>query len=194
MDRIHKEASEILKRELNEEWGGHNDLKPENILFKASPNKGPSWVPSRNGETRVLIKIADFGSGGTPGWTWPRFLSKREPGRSDMYSVGLLILYVMCESRDLFYRLRDNYIESNQEWLIKFREEPIIDLVMKMMNLKLAVQEASQKWNEISVVVDFLQRSLLTSPYSHARVPSKNLDVQDKMVNSCAVDTTVLDK
>ena len=146
-----------------------------------------------------MIKIGDFGtagrSGGTPGWTWPRFISKRQPGRSDMYSTGLLILYVMCESRDLFYRLRDNYIESEQDWLVKFRsEEPVIGFVIKMMNLELSVQEARQEWDEISDDVGFLERSLLTSSYNSARVPPKYLDIQDKMRSSTVVDTTLLDK
>ena len=44
----------------------HNDLKPENILFSFD----------QNGE--IQITISDFGqagrTGGTPGWTWPKFL------------------------------------------------------------------------------------------------------------------------
>ena len=182
------EGLEQLKRSKK----SHNDLKPDNILYKASRKR------FSNGDSKIMIKIGDFRtadrSGGTPGWTWPRFLSRREPGRSDMYSVGLLVLYVMCESRDLFYRLRDNYIEPGQEWLSDFREEPVIDFVMKLMNLELSVKEARQKWDEISGDVGLLERSLLTSPHNSARVPSKYLDVQDKMAISCEVDTTVLDK
>ena len=78
--------------ELEQSNKCHNDLKPENILYKVTDEK------FENGDSRIMIKIGDFGtadrSGGTPGWTWPRFLSEREPGRSDMYSVALLILYV----------------------------------------------------------------------------------------------------
>ena len=61
-------------------------------------------------------------------------------------------------------------------------------------NFSVSVQEARQKWNEISIDVDFLQRSLLTSPYNCARVPQRYLDLQDKMIFNCSVDTTVLDK
>ena len=133
-------------------------MKPENILVITS-RKRPL-----GGEQKISVKIGDFGtadrSGGTPGWTWPRFLSERQPGRSDMYSTGLMILYIMCESRDLFYRLRDNYINPDQEWLEKFRtEEPIIAFVIEMLNLKLSVREARRKWDEISGDVDFVQRS-----------------------------------
>ena len=171
----------------------HNDLKPENILFKASRES------CLKAEEKITIKIGDFGtadrSGGTPGWTWPRFLSERQPGRSDMYSTGLMVLYIMCESRDLFYRLRDNYIDPDQEWLEKFRtEEPIIAFVIEMMNLKLSVKAARRKWDKISGQIDFIKRGLLTSPENSARVPSKYLDVQDNMYSCCAVNTTFLDK
>ena len=152
-------------QQLEESEKCHNDLKPENILYKISDEK------DENGDEKITIKIGDFGtagrSGGTPGWTWPRFLSKREPGRSDMYSTGLLVLYVMCKSRDLFYRLRDNYIEHGHEWLSEFRKEPIIGFVMKMMKLELTVEEAIQKWNDISGDIDFLQRKFRVSIYNH---------------------------
>lgn len=180
-------------QELEKSKKCHNDLKPQNILYQIS-RKRPL-----NEDPKIVIKIGDFGtadrSGGTPGWTWPRFLSKRKPGQSDMYSTGLLILYVMCESRDLFYRLRDNYIEPNQVWLMKLREEePIINFVMKMMNLEMSVQEAIQMWDEISGDINFLHRSQLTSPYNSTRVPQQYLDIQDKMENIGVVDTTLLDK
>ena len=130
----------------------HNDLKPENILYKMTDEK------YENGDQKVSIKIGDFGtadrSGGTPGWTWPRFLSKREPGRSDMYSTALLMLYMMCDSRHLFYRLRDNYIEGNgtlePPWMAEFRADPLIELVIDMMNLKPSVKECIDRWDKIS--------------------------------------------
>ena len=167
----------------------HNDLKPENILYTISKER------YEDGNRKVLIKIGDFGtadrSGGTPGWTWPKFLSKRVPGRSDMYSIGLLILYVMCDTRDLFYRLRDNYIEPSQEWLIRFREEPIIHFVIQMMNLKLNIFDARRMWNEISGGVDFLRKRSIQHEYG---IPVWNpcLYVQDNMVNM--VNASLLDK
>ena len=152
----------------------HNDLKPENVLYKVS-RKRPL-----NQDKRILIKIGDFGtadrSGGTPGWTWPRFLSMREPGRSDMYSTGLLILYVMCESRDLFYRLRDNHIEPNQDWLMRLREEePVINFVMKLINLEFSVEEAIQKWDEISRFLEILTVSNLCKEH---KIPRCFFDIQ----------------
>ena len=65
----------------------HNDLKPTNILYKYSNGK-------------YSIKIGDFAQcgtqGGTPGWTAPVFLKNRNPGKEDMYSVGLIILRLLC--------------------------------------------------------------------------------------------------
>ena len=81
----------------------HNDLKPQNVLFNND----------RAGNFK--IRISDFGqagrSGGTPGWTWPKFLTEREAGKGDVYSVALLILYVMSDDREVFYRIRNNYVE-----------------------------------------------------------------------------------
>ena len=110
---ICKQLLEGLEQ-LEKSEKSHNDLKPENILYKTGVEK------YSNGDQKISIKIADFGtadrSGGTPGWTWPCFISQRKPGRSDMYSVALLILYLMCDSRHLFYRLRDNYVEGRPSW------------------------------------------------------------------------------
>ena len=141
---ICKQLLEGLKQ-LEESGKCHNDLKPGNVLFKTTNEKYD------NGDAKIVIKISDFGtagrSGGTPGWTWPRFISKREPGRSDMYSTGLLVLYVMCESRQLFYRLRDNYIYSSELWLERFRKDPLIELIVDMMSLKPSVQQCIQRWD-----------------------------------------------
>ena len=152
----------------------HNDLKPENILFKASRDL--------NEDRKITIKICDFGtagrSGGTPGWTWPRFLSERKPGRSDMYSTGLLMLYVMCETRDLFYRLRDNYVDSSELWLEKFRKEPLIELVIDMMELRITVQQCQERWDEISDSVELLTEFNLCMEF---KVPRYWFEVQDGM-------------
>ena len=182
---ICKQLLEGLKQ-LEESDKCHNDLKPGNILFKTSEEK------HENGDNKIVIKISDFGtagrSGGTPGWTWPRFLSKREPGRSDMYSVAMLILYVMCDSRHLFYRLRDNYIGLNEPWLDEFRADPLIELVMDMMSQKPTVQECLERWEEMENE-DFLMEIDLIEDYE---VPRAVLEVQDCLND--LNDTTILDE
>ena len=154
----------------------HNDLKPDNIFFKTREQK------YKNGDSKIEIKIGDFGtanrSGGTPGWTWPRFLSERQPGRSDMYSTGLVILYMMCESRELFYRIRDNYVGSQELWLERFRIDPLIELVLDMISLKPSIQQCIQRWDEISDQLEILTESSLCMNYS---IPRYYFDIQDEM-------------
>ena len=132
----------------------HNDLKPENILFNYN----------QNGEYQ--IRIGDFGqagrTGGTPGWTWPKFLSERKPGKSDVYSVALLILYVMCDDREVFYRIRNNYVESRgQQWLTDVRNDAFFKLIIDMMKLKVTPQEAKQRWDQISDQVQIITKDYL---------------------------------
>ena len=99
---------------------------------------------------------------------------------TDGYSVGLLILYVMCESKELFYRLRDNYCQLDyfRDCLDDFEEEPLIKFVKDMMNRKLTVEECIERWNEISVDVEILTKNYLVRV---CVVPRVLLDVQDNM-------------
>ena len=122
-------------------------------------------------------------------------MSQRKHGRSDMFSIGLLILYTMCDTCELFYRLRDNYVKPEETWLAKLRsEELIINLVIKMMKLELTVNDAQQYLADISNdIKKKLTKSLLCEKY---KVPDFNLDVQDRM-DECTVNLVaapILDK
>ena len=60
-----------------------------------------------------------------------------------------MILYLLVLDVDLFYCLRDNYIENtSQTWLSNFRNMPEIEFVMKMINLKKqpTVAQVKQDW------------------------------------------------
>ena len=168
----------------------HNDLKPDNIFYKVSEDKG---------ENEYEIKIGDFGtadrSGGTPGWTWPRFIGARKPGLTDTYSVGLLLLYVMCNSRDVFYRLRDNYLDFDtcEVWLNEFREDPLIDLVLKMMSGKRTVEQCLERWDQQSKDMEILSEDFLRDI---CRVPRRWLEIQDNMDRTAIrlADATLLEK
>ena len=168
----------------------HNDLKPDNIFYKVS---------AKNGESEYEIKIGDFGtadrSGGTPGWTWPRFIGARKPGLTDGYSVGLLLLYVMCDSRDVFYRLRDNYLDFDtcEAWLDEFREDPLIDIVLNMMNGKLSVEQCIERWDQQSKDIEILTEDFLRDI---CRVPRRWLEIQDNMDKTAIrmADATLLEK
>ena len=126
----------------------HNDIKPTNILYFYQNNE-------------YKIKIGDFAQcgthGGTPGWTAPVFLKDREPGKEDMYSLGLVILRLLCADQNLFHCLRDNFITSiqyrhtntAQRWMINFKNMSQINLVLKMMDLvnQPSFQEVQNEWN-----------------------------------------------
>ena len=112
-----------------------------------------------------------------------------------MFSIGLLILYTMCDTRELFYRLRDNYVKPKKTWLEKLRiEELVINLVIKMMKLELTIQDVERYWADISNDIrKKLTKSLLCEKYT---VPDFNLDVQDRM-DECTVNLVaapILDK
>ena len=152
----------------------HNDLKPENILLVIDVN---------DFEPHFQLRISDFGqagrSGGTSGWTWPKFLSERRPGKSDMYSVALLILYIMCDDREVFYRIRNNYVENRDEpWLTAFRNDPFFKLIIDMMKLNLAPKEAKDRWDQISGQVQIITKDYLWQMFG---VDERYLRVQDGM-------------
>ena len=147
----------------------HNDLKPENILYKFDDN--------------LQIKISDFGtagrSGGTPGWTWPKFLDERQPGKSDLYSVALLILYTMSDDRDVFYRIRLNYVENHgQLWLTDLRNDPFFKLIIDMMKLEVTPKQAKDRWDAISGQVHIITKDYLLQKFG---VDEKYLRIQDGM-------------
>ena len=150
----------------------HNDLKPENILFKIED------------DGTFKVKISDFGqsgrTGGTPGCTWPKFLTKREPGKSDTYSIALLLLYTMCDDREVFYRIRSNYVDPNRarQWLDNFRNDPFFKLIIDMMNLKLSPKEAKCRWNQIRSQVQIITKEHLWQAFG---IDDSWLRVQDGM-------------
>ena len=120
----------------------HNDIKPKNLLYL-------------NTLSGYDIKLSDFGQagkmGGTPGWTAPVFLEERKPGREDVYSAGLVILRLLCYSKELFQSLRDNYIGTKHIWLSRFRGLVEINFVMKLLDLDapLTIQQVKNEWSLI---------------------------------------------
>ena len=132
----------------------HNDIKPKNLLY----------LKTANGYD---IKISDFGQagkmGGTPGWTAPVFLEERKPGREDVYSAGLVILRLLCESKELFKSLRDNYVGFSPVWLTQFRGLIEIKFIMKLLDLDapLTVQQIKNEWSLIKPNVRMITRQRL---------------------------------
>ena len=149
----------------------HNDLKPTNILYRDQNNK-------------YVIKISDFGQcgtqGGTPGWTAPVFLQDRKPGKEDMYSLGLVILRLLCANTNLFHCLRDNFVENTDtlsKWMIDFKNMDEIKLVMKMMNLEKqpTLTEIENEWNRIKPGIRIIDGPRLLK---HLSIPRHYLQPQ----------------
>ena len=132
----------------------HNDIKPANILY----NK----VLTASGSD-VQLKLGDFGLcdqlGGTPGWSPADFTNKREPGVSDLYSVGLVTLFLLSEDVELFYAIRDNSIptssDKTEQSVLEFRSLPEIKLIRQMihpmMECRVQLDDCVNQWNNIQV-------------------------------------------
>ena len=150
-------AGEIIKfeRQKIDAKKCHNDIKPSNVLYKKTNNS-------------YSIRIADFGQcggkGGTPGWTAPIFHQDRQPGKEDMYSVGWLILRLLCGDEDLFFCLRDNFV-ANTSKMAKFRNLPEIQFIMKLIDIEnqSSVETILNDWNQIKFKVKLITSSKLIS-------------------------------
>lgn len=72
----------------------HRDIKPQNILLKRDENG------------KLSVRVADFGlsgfSGGTPLYNPPEALTKSVPFASDIYSLGITILFTLFEAELAF--------------------------------------------------------------------------------------------
>ena len=149
----------------------HNDIKPNNILYRFLD------------DLDVEIKISDFGqcdkSGGTPGWTYPSFL-KDDKFNGDMYSMGLVCLYLLTEDPEFFYSLRDNYVENTKApWIKRFRKLPEIAFITRMIDRtnQPTIEECLKEWKGIESEIDTLTESRLLD----LQVPRKYLTLQLKV-------------
>ena len=72
----------------------HRDIKPQNILLK------------RDESGELSVRVADFGlsgfSGGTPLYNPPEALTESVPFASDIYSLGITILFTLFEAELAF--------------------------------------------------------------------------------------------
>ena len=161
----------------------HNDIKPNNILYRFLTDDDCDEELMQDDELNVEIKISDFGqcdqSGGTPGWTYPSFLND-DTFNGDMYSMGLVCLYLLTEDPEIFYSLRDNYIENTKmPWIKRFRQLPEIRFVIKMISRsnQLSIAECLREWKRIETDVDLITESRL----AELQVPQKLLKLQFTM-------------
>ena len=83
-------------------------------------------------------------SGGTAGWSPHNFTDDRKPG-DDIYSFGLLILYLICKETALFYIIRDTYLIDYSKYGQKYLRPPIpvfrnlkeIKIILRMIDIQM---------------------------------------------------------
>ena len=182
LDHVKSVITQLLDglEQLEQAGKCHNDIKPSNILWR-DIDSSPRMTESMDGFD-FEVNIADFGQcgkfGGTPGWTVPQFNTERKPGKSDMYSMGMVFLYLLCET-DLFYCVRDNFVvDTTLPWMTSFRNMLEIKFVMRMMNLnnQPTIAECKREWNRIKSSVQLITRQRLLA----LQIPRNVLKLQFK--------------
>ena len=113
----------------------HNDVKPSNFLTDWPQGTTPKI-------SNLKIYLTDFGmvdrAGGTPIYCSPEGLTGAIPGLSDMYSLGRVFTFLVCENRDLFI-WQIFFPLKNEVDAIKIRSIiesfPIMKLIKKMTHI-----------------------------------------------------------
>ena len=155
----------------------HNDIKPANILVDNDSQIG------------YKIYIGDFGQadqlGGTPGWTPPEFINPRVPGVSDMYSFGMVILYVLCENKEIFFALRNNFVSAQDKqsnWYKDFHQRPEIRLITQMIKVepseRISFKHLKDVWRKMRDSTKIITRQNLNFPISYSSVQGCNTPTQ----------------
>ena len=73
----------------------------------------------------------------------------------------------------------------------EFRADPLIELVIDMMNLKPTVQECIERWERMSNHVNFLMEIDLIEDFA---IPSFWFEIQDNLGETKVANATNLDK
>ena len=110
----------------------HNDIKGPNYLVIFPENEEPSMK-------NLKVKLGDFNlagpkKGGTVMFCPPEFTHGNLPGKSDIYSLGRLFLF-MATDRDIFYKML--FLPVQDEEMLKkitviVENIPILKLVSNM--------------------------------------------------------------
>lgn len=160
----------------------HYDIKPGNLLFVKMKKKS-KLTKTTTSLFDIHLKLADFGicnkSGGTPGWSLPDSTYDRVPGESDLFSVGLVILYLLCEDDELFYSIRETFtgpVVSTTDYakLTKeFCRLPEINLISQMVGpvKKPSIDWCEQQWE--SIKIDLITRQRLLDIGVTQRIPTR---------------------
>ncbi|CAG5110487.1 Oidioi.mRNA.OKI2018_I69.chr2.g4886.t1.cds [Oikopleura dioica] len=96
MKKLEQKLVNAAIKAIGEQGLCHRDIKPQNILLK------------RNEHGILSVKVADFGlsgfSGGTPLYNPPESTTGSIPFASDIYSLGITMLFTLFES-DLAFKM-----------------------------------------------------------------------------------------
>ena len=163
----------------------HNDVKPGNVLYEKK---------RLDSAFEIKTKLADFGicnrSGGTPGWSPPNFTIRQKSG--DVYSVGLVILFVLCEDASLFYAIRDNFIQPDkpnyrieEQVLIAFRKLPEIKLIRQMIHpvKTVSLNECKKQWQSLLKTLEIITRQRLIDlgiPAGYLKLQTGTVDDRER--------------
>ena len=100
----------------------------------------------------------------------------------------------MCDDREAFYRVRNNYVDKNsQPWLTgkRFQNVPFFNLIIDMMSPKVTPTEAKVRWAQISGQVQIITDDYLCRTF---RANRSFLKVQDRFDRFNLLNATVLDR
>lgn len=126
------------------QWRYNNALKRGNVPFDIIVDslQDDSYVAIHN----IGSLDIDFGQCGEKSGII-------EQGKADMYSMGLVILYLLTQNDELFYYLRDSSVTKQQ-----IQQIPAFKFVMSMMNLnqQQSVIDCKNEWESIKTKVKLI--------------------------------------
>ena len=148
----------------------HNDIKPSNYVVDWPEGQNPT-------KTNLRIYLIDFGlvdrAGGTPIYCSPEALTGAKPEISDIYSMGRLFLFLVSESRELFYSSMFMSIPDeslcNQTRRI-FESFPIITLIKKMTHVdptkRIRINDVDQELSSDELQVQIITTHMIFSMFN----------------------------
>ena len=138
----------------------HNDIKPQNFLVK--------FLSGDNDLSCIEIVLTDFGlagqnsRGGTPIFASPECLAnaERKDKSADIFSLGRVFLFTMLSKEKflefLFVPLSKEGRKGREKIKELIRQEPILDLISKMMQVgkRIDLQTIRKKLRFVNPIVN----------------------------------------
>ena len=136
----------------------HNDIKPQNYLVK--------YVHDENDLVNIEIALTDFGiagadvKGGTPIFACPECLASTErKDKPDVFSLGRVFLFILLPKELFIEFLYVPVIHGKSDITIEIEKEPILHLIMKMMQVKNRISLADIKQSLRSIPVRTISKT-----------------------------------